>query len=103
MSNCIKDLFDYNLVKKCCRCKNILVKSKFNKNKTKREGYRSECRSCCKEYYYNNRDRLINKQKFCNKQSHDQRNEYQKKYYLDNPDQIIENHKNYKKNKIEKK
>ena len=35
MSSCIKELYDYNLVKKC-RCKNILLKSNFNKNKTKK-------------------------------------------------------------------
>ena len=79
MSTCIKDLYDCNLVKKCCRCKNFLLKSNFNKSKTKRDGYRSECRLCSKEYYYNNRDRLLNKQKFYNKENHDQRNEYQKK------------------------
>ena len=102
MSSCIRDLYDNDLVKKCCRCKNILLKSNFNKNKTQRDGYRSECRSCCKEYYYNNRDRLLNQQKFYNKENHDQRIEYQKKYYLDNRDQIIENHKNYKKQNREK-
>ena len=32
MSNCIEDLYDYNLVKKCCRCKNFLLKSNFYKN-----------------------------------------------------------------------
>ena len=31
MSNCIKDLYDYDLVKKCCMCKNISLKSNFNK------------------------------------------------------------------------
>ena len=36
MSSCIKELYDYDLVKKCCRCKNILLKSNFNKNKTKK-------------------------------------------------------------------
>ena len=29
MSNCIKDLCDYNLNKKCCVCKNLLLKSNF--------------------------------------------------------------------------
>ena len=36
MSNCIKDLNDYNLIKKCCRCKNILFKSNFHKDNEKR-------------------------------------------------------------------
>ena len=43
MYTCIKDLLDYELVKKCSVCKNISLKSNFNKNKTKRDGYRSEC------------------------------------------------------------
>ena len=34
MSNCFKDLFDYDLVKKCRVCKNVLLKSSFYKNKT---------------------------------------------------------------------
>ena len=25
MSKCIKDLYDYELVENCCRCKNILL------------------------------------------------------------------------------
>ena len=39
MSNCIKELFDYDLVKKCCRCKNILLKSSFHKKKTEKMVY----------------------------------------------------------------
>ena len=39
MSNCIKDLYDYDLVKKCCRCKNNLLKSNF-KIKPKNMEYR---------------------------------------------------------------
>ena len=57
MSNCIKDLFDYNLVKKCCRCKNILLKSNFNKNKTKRDGVQSICITCFKQYHNNRKER----------------------------------------------
>ena len=66
MSTCIKDLFDYDLLKKCSKCGNISLKSNFNKNKTNRDGHTSECRSCCKnyskKYYYDNQDRLLNKQ-----------------------------------------
>ena len=53
MSNCIKDLYDYDLVKKCRVCKNIFSKSIFYKNKIKRDGYRSECIFCCKDHYMN--------------------------------------------------
>ena len=32
MSGCIKDLYDYDLVRKCCRCKLICLKSNFYKS-----------------------------------------------------------------------
>ena len=38
MSNSIKDLFDYDLVKKCSKCGIISLKSNFHKNKTKSDG-----------------------------------------------------------------
>ena len=65
MSNCIKDLYDYNLVKKCCRCKNILLKSNFNKNKTKRDGVQSICINCFKQYHINRKERrsILDKQR----------------------------------------
>ena len=31
MSSFIKDLYDENLIKNCCRCKTILLKSNFHK------------------------------------------------------------------------
>ena len=37
MSRCIKDFYDYDLVKKFRVCKNISLKPKFNKN-TKTKG-----------------------------------------------------------------
>ena len=43
MSICIKDLFDYDLVKKCCRCKIFLLKSNFHKNKNRKDGLHSQC------------------------------------------------------------
>ena len=63
MSTCTNELKGYDIVKKCPVCKNVLLKSNFDKNKTKRDSYRSECRSCFKEYYHNNRDRLLNNMK----------------------------------------
>ena len=42
MSTCIKDLYDYELIKKCCRCGILSLKSNFYKDKTNRNGYRPE-------------------------------------------------------------
>ena len=80
MSNCIKDLYDCDLVKKCCRCGIISLKSNFHKIKNMNDGLHPHCMSCKKQYYNENRDRLINKQKFYNKENYDQIEEYQKKY-----------------------
>ena len=65
MSNCIKDLFDYDLVKKCCRCKNILLKTNFNKNKTKKDGVQNICVICFKQYHNNRKERrnILDKQR----------------------------------------
>ena len=76
MSNCIKDLFDYDLVKKCCRCKIISLKSNFHKNKLSKDGYRSSCKICEKNFYLNNRDR-------------------KKEYYYNNKDQLLAKMKNF--------
>ena len=46
MSSCIKDLFDYDLFKKCCWCGIISLKSNFHKNKKMSDGLYKQCRFC---------------------------------------------------------
>ena len=48
MSTCIKDLYDYDLVKKCYVCKNILLKSNLHKNKNTSDGLYTQCNLCRK-------------------------------------------------------
>ena len=38
MSNCIEELYDYELVKKCCRCGNISLKADFLKRTVSKDG-----------------------------------------------------------------
>ena len=78
MSNCIKDLYDYDLVKKCCRCGIVSLKSNFHNNKLTKDGVRSECMICRRKYYNENQEKT-------------------KKYYVENRDQIRNNQKLYKK------
>ena len=63
MKSCIKDLYDYDLVKECSKCGIISLKSNFYKNSKKKDGYISECFFCSKEYYYVNRDWVLNNRK----------------------------------------
>ena len=76
MSNCIKDLYDYDSVKKCCRCKSICLKSNFQK---KKNNLFPQCKFCKKNYVYN-QDRLLNKQKLYEKQNRDKINTRLKEY-----------------------
>ena len=51
MSSSIKDLFDYDLVKKCSKCEVISLKSNFHKHKTTKDGHRPDCKSCTTRYH----------------------------------------------------
>ena len=46
MSDCIKDLYNYNLIKKCSKCGIISLKSNFHKNKKSNDGLVSQCKCC---------------------------------------------------------
>ena len=56
MSTCIKELYDYDLVRKCNKCGFILLKSNFHKNKTKKDGLVTKCKFCSKNSYSENRN-----------------------------------------------
>ena len=85
MSTCIKDLFDYELVKKCCTCKIIFLKSNFHKDKNRKDGLQPHCKFCVndynKNYYVANQDRLLNKQKLYNKENRDKINTRMNEYF----------------------
>ena len=86
MSICIKDLYDYNLVKKCSKCGKISLKSNFHRTKNMNDGFQPYCKLCTKKYrkkfYINHRDLEV---------------EGNKKYRSDNKDKINEYIKNKKK------
>jgi hypothetical protein len=45
--------------KKCAKCEINLDISEFNKDKTKKDGYCSRCKSCLRKYYKNNKKRIL--------------------------------------------
>ena len=86
MSTCIKDLIDYDLVKKCLKCGNISLKIIFHNDKNREDGLQPHCKSCKKEY---RRKYYI--------EHHDLELECHKKYRSDTKDKIIEYFKTRKK------
>ena len=50
----MKEIYDYEFVKKCYKCGIILLKSNFQKNKTKYVGLNSNCKVCRKQCYNEN-------------------------------------------------
>ena len=64
MSSCVKDLYDYEFVKKCSKCGNILLQSDFHKNKKLSDGLYKQCKFCVnqrqKQYDIENRGKKEN-------------------------------------------
>ena len=79
MSSCNKDIYDYDLVKNCRKRGIVKLKSNFYKDCIKKDGYKSECIFWSKEYYYVNRDWVLNNRKTYVKKNRAKINLYQKK------------------------
>ena len=84
MSNCIKDLYDYDLVKKCLKCGIISLKSNFQKNKNRKDGLQSHLKFCVNEYYLKNNEKFILKTRDWSKNNPEKVKQNQKKYIEQN-------------------
>ena len=78
MNSCSKDLYDYDLVNKCSNCKNLSLKINFFEDRTKKVGYRPECKICCKNYYFIKQNRILNNRKNYNKKNRSEMNAYER-------------------------
>lgn len=76
--------------KKCSKCCELKKYSEFHKQKTRKDGYRSQCKSCVKsvslKYYEDNNNKIL---------------ENKKEYYFKNSEQIILKRKEYVNDNIE--
>ena len=84
MSNCIEDLYEYDLIKNCLKCGNISLKSNFHKNKNRKDGLQSRCKFCVNEYYLKNNDKIILKTRDWSKNNPEKVKQNQKKYNKQN-------------------
>ena len=88
MSNCVEDLYDYEVVKKCSKCGIVSFKSNFHKDRETKEALFSQCQSCVaqkqKIYDSENREKILNRNKV---------------YQLKTQDKIIAHKRTYSNNK----
>ena len=59
MSNSIKELYDYDLIKRCSKCGNISLKSNFHKKLSSKDGLQFQCKNCRQQFYNENRDLIL--------------------------------------------
>lgn len=69
-------------MKKCTSCDEIKDISNFQKDSSKKDGYRPDCKSCRKKYYQSNKHKL-------KKVDRVEKSEYNKKYYQLNKEAIL--------------
>ena len=81
-------------MKTCTKCKEEKELSLFSKQKKGKNGLRSYCKSCEKEYRENNKEKI--------KEYRENNKEYFKEYYENNKEKYKEKHKEYYENNKEK-
>ena len=82
--------------KTCTKCKETKPWTEFNKDRRAKEGLRSKCRACQKQYYQENREYYKQYCKQWHQENREQRLEYAKQYYQENREQILEYDKQYR-------
>ena len=87
MSNCVKEVYDYDLIKKCSNCGIISLKSNFHKDKKRTDGLQSRCKFCLNEYYLKNSDKIILKTRDWSKNFPEKVKQNQKKYNEQNKEE----------------
>lgn len=78
-------------MKVCSKCKEEKEFIEFGKNNSRKDGFHPYCKSCVKDYFQNNKERI-----------NENRKEYGKEYSKKNCEKIKEYQKEYRKNNIER-
>ena len=94
-------MLESKISKLCSTCNIVRCISFFNKDKQKKDGYRSSCKICFKIYYEKNKHVILKQKKEYFKANHNKIKECQYNYYQHNKDVITKKQRDYhEKNKI---
>lgn len=93
-------------MKQCIKCKEWKSYKEFHRCKTTKDGYKSVCKICRKEYYKQNIEKTKeyykkNKEKIKEYKKQDKVKKYQKEWYKNNKDKVKKYQKEYYKQNIE--
>lgn len=92
--------------KTCTKCKQALDVAEFYKDATRKDGLRSWCRTCVKEYsrqhYQNNPDKVKEHKRKWKKNNPDNVKEHKNKWAKSNPDKVRGSRRKWAKNNPEK-
>ena len=75
---------DEEPLKKCSNCGELKSFSEFHKDKCSKDGLRSKCKKCRKEYYENNKEKILKQKKEYRENNKEKILEYQKEYRENN-------------------
>ena len=90
---------DEEPMKKCSNCGELKPFSEFSKDKRSKDGLQSNCKKCMKEYYENNKEKILEQRK----EYRENNKEKIKEYYENNKEKILKQKKDYYENNKEQK
>jgi len=86
--------------KKCSTCGEEKPLDEYYKDKSRKDGLAGRCKLCKKQYYQENKERILEQKKQYNQENKERLAEYQKQYRQENKERIAERDKQrYQKNK----
>jgi hypothetical protein len=83
-------------MKVCSKCKEEKELSEFSKDKNSKDSLCYKCKSCEKEYYYENQKKILERTNKYKKDNKEKIKEYRKKYNKNNKEKIIKYRENNK-------
>jgi hypothetical protein len=81
--------------KTCSKCKQTKDIGEFSKDKNKKDGLHSQCKSCASAYHQENKEKITEYQKAYRQENKEELAEYQKAWYQENKEKIAEQKKAY--------
>ena len=83
-------------MKVCSRCKQEKPFEGFSKERARKDGLRSQCKDCVKQYREQNKESIKERNKQYYEQNKESISEYQKQYYEQNKESIRERNKQHR-------